>query len=86
MEYLAQNILYSWFYLIYTKLLLEKVGYSWEYSGINMAPPLSTWLAAVAAWQAAAAGATQAAVAAWRAAAATRVGVGPGPDLNPSLL
>ena len=40
MEYLAQNILYSWFYLIYTKLLLEKVGYSWEYPGINMAPPL----------------------------------------------
>jgi len=39
MEYLAQNILYSWFYLIYTKLLLEKVGYSWEYPGINMAPP-----------------------------------------------
>ena len=40
MKYLAQNNLYSWFYLIYTKLLLEKVGYSWEYPGINMAPPL----------------------------------------------
>ena len=46
MEYLAQNILYSWFYLIYTKLLLEKVGYSWEYPGINMAPPLLEPIAA----------------------------------------